>query len=206
MKYFLFLTIFFITFFQENNRPEIADQLIKRYEIKNGFEASVKISVDVPGITAPEKIVEISAQNGKQPKIKGEGIILMPKKGFIREFSDILSYPVHWILIDRTEDFEIYKLVSLDPKSDWITADIKVNLAEPRIDEINITTRDAGLFDIAHFYDTGRYPIRTVISFTTERFSLPLKFMGKSELKEMKDSTGVVQGKILLDFLKFDIY
>lgn len=204
MRYFLLLTIFFASFFQDNNRPEIADQLIKRYEIKNGFEASIKISVDVPGITAPDKIVEISAQNGKKPKIKGEGIILMPKKGFIREFSDILSYPVHWILMDKTEDNEIYKLVSLDPKSDWVTADINVNLADPRIDEMTITSRDAGVFDIEHFYDKGSFPSRTTISFMTEKFSLPLKFMGKSELKEMKDSTGVIQGKIFLDFLKFE--
>lgn len=206
MKYFLFLILFFAFSFQNNNRPEIADRLIMRYEIKNGFAASVKISVDVPGITAPDKIVEITAQNGKQPKIKGEGIILMPKKGFIREFSDILSYPVHWILMDKTEDFEIYKLVSLEPKSDWITADIKVNTKDPRIDEMTITSRDAGVFDIKHSYTEGSFPSRTTISFMTEKFSLPLKFMGKSELKEMKDSTGIIQGKIILDFLKFELF
>jgi len=206
MKNFAFFLMLIIYGFQTDQQPEIAKQLQERYEIKNGFKTEVSVKLDVPGIVVPDKTVEIYAENNKPLKIKGEGLILLPKKGFVRQFSDLFSAPVHWIQMDRTEDYETYKLVSLDPKSDWITADIKIWLPDPRIDEMNITTRDSGVFFVTNFYENGKYPVRSEINFVTDKVTLPLKFLGKSDYPQLKDTTGRVNGKIILNYSGFVTY
>ena len=198
--------ILFISGFQSEQQPYIAKILQERYEIKNGFKSEITIKLDVPGIVVPEKSVEIYAENNKPLKIKGEGLVLLPKRGFVRQFSSLFSEPVHWIQMERYDDYEIYKLVSLDSKSDWITADIKIFLADPRIEEMTITTRDSGVFTVKHYYENGKYPSRSEINFTTEKLSLPLKFMGKSDFPEIKDTTTIVTGKIFLEFRQFEIF
>lgn len=187
-------------------QPIYLKQLQERYKIQNGFKSTVNIQIDVPGIIAPTKTIEIYAENGKAPKIKGDGIILLPKKGFVLQFSELLTIPVHWIYIDSKGDFDYYKLVSLDPKSDWVTSDIKIKVSEYRIEELNLATRDAGGFLISHKYEKGNYPVQSEISFETDGFNIPLKFMGKSDFSEVKDSNGKVSGKIILDFVDFEVF
>ncbi|MDB4582816.1 hypothetical protein N9164_06665 [Draconibacterium sp.] len=206
MKYIVLLFFIVYFFLPVLAQPEIANQLQKRYEIQNGFKSIVKIKLDVPGIVAPEKTIEIYGENGKQMKIKGDGLILLPKRGFVKQFSELLTIPVHWILLENYEDFVIYKLVSLDSKSDWVTADIKIYIPDPRIDEMTLTTRESGVFFIKHFYDSGKYPIRSEINFVTDKLSIPLKFMGKSDFSEVKDSTGRVNGNVFLEFTNFELF
>jgi hypothetical protein len=187
-------------------QPVYLKQIQDRYLIRNGFKTTVNIQIEVPGIVAPTKTISIYAENGKAPKIEGDGIILLPKKGFVLQFSELLTIPVHWIYIDSKGDFDYYKLVSLDPKSDWVTADIKVKVSEFRIEELNLATRDAGGFLISHRYEKGNYPVQSEISFETDRFNIPLKFLGKSDFSEVKDSNGKVSGKIILDFEEFEVF
>ncbi|MFZ4548444.1 MAG: hypothetical protein ACOYN4_13445, partial [Bacteroidales bacterium] len=103
-------------------------------------------------------------------------------------------------------NFQFYKLVSLDPKSDWVTADIKIYTLDLRIEEINLTTRESGVFLINHFYGKGKYPVRTEISFVTDKFSIPLKFMGKADVSKAKETDGKVKGKIILSFTKLEVF
>jgi hypothetical protein len=187
-------------------QPEYLDQLAERYHIENGFKTVVTIHINVPGIIAPPKTVSIFLENGKKPKIKGEGLVLLPKKGFIAQFSEILEIPVHWIFLEREGEYDYYKLVSLEPKSDWVTADVKLFASEPRIEEINITTRKAGEFYITHHYLQMNYPVKSEINFETDRLNIPLKFMGKSDFSSVKDSTGKVSGKIILEFEDMEVF
>ena len=206
MKYIALLLIVLSSGIHLYAQPEIAKQLKARYEIKNGFKAVIDITIDVPGIIAPPKTIEIYSQKGKPPKIKGEGLILLPKKGFVEQFSELLEIPVHWILLENKGNYQVYKLVSLDPKSDWVTADLKIYTKDPRIEEINLTTRESGVFVINHFYGKGKYPVRTEINFATDKFSIPLKFLGKSDGSEVRDTNGKVNGKIILLFTKFEVF
>jgi len=206
MKYLTLLILLLNSGINSNAQPELAKQLKERYKINNGFKAAVDITIDVPGIIAPPKTIEIYSQKGKLPKIKGEGLILLPKKGFVEQFSELLEIPVHWILLENKGNYQVYKLVSLDPKSDWVTADLKIYVKDPRIEEINLTTRESGVFLINHFYGKGKYPVRTEINFATDKFSIPLKFMGKSNVSEARETNGKVNGKIILSFTKFEVF
>ena len=206
MKYAFFLILMSLFCDVCTAQPVYLKQLRERYEIRNGFKSKVNIQIDVPGIIAPTKTIEIYAEKGKKPKIKGDGLVLLPKKGFTEQFSDILTIPVHWIFLESNGDYESYKLVSLDPKSDWVTADVKLQISDPRIEEINLTTRETGEFFVKHLYENGNYPVKSEISFITDRFNIPLKFMGKSDFADVKDSNDKVSGKIILDFEDFEVF
>src|SRR3970282_1048989 len=146
MRQFIVIMVLFFNCFGIKAQTELADNLKKKYDIKRGFETLVNISIDVPGLTIPPKDISIFYEKGKKPQIKGKGILLLPKKGFFNQFSDLLNVPAHWILLEEKGDLKLYKLVSLDPKSDWVTADLKISKANLRIDEINLTTKESGVY------------------------------------------------------------
>jgi hypothetical protein len=200
MKQFVLILLFLSNCFLVKAQTELAENLKKKYDIKRGFETMVNIKIDVQGLTIPPKDISVFYEKGKKPQIKGKGILLLPKKGFLNQFSELLNVPAHWILLEEKGDVLYYKLVSLDPKSDWVTADLNISKANLRIDEINLTTKESGVYLIKHSYGKSVFPTTTEISFLTSRFNIPLKFLGKSNIK---DKDGKVKGKILLKFSNF---
>jgi hypothetical protein len=205
MRHFILIMLFISNGFCLKAQTELADNLKKKYAINRGFETMVNISIDVPGLTIQPKEISVFYEKGKKPQIKGKGILLLPKKGFLNQFSDLLDVPAHWILLEEKGDLWLYKLVSLDPKSDWVTADLKISKTNLRIDEINLTTKESGVYLIKHSYGKGVFPTATEISFLTNKFNIPLKFLGKSNIKNIKDKDGKVKGKIVLKFTNFRI-
>ncbi len=203
MRYFILIILFIFNGLCLKAQTELADNLKKKYTINRGFETMVNISIDVPGLTIPPKDISVVYEKGKKPQIKGKGILLLPKKGFLNQFSELLEVQAHWILLEEKGSSMSYKLVSLDPKSDWVTADLKISKANLRIDEINLTTKESGVYLIKHSYGKGVYPTATEISFLTNKFNVPLKFLGKSNIKSIKDKDGKVKGKIVLKFTNF---
>lgn len=203
MRYILFIAILFCNSFYAKAQTQLIEKLKDRYDIKNGYETLVNINIDVPGLIVPPKDLSIKCEKGKKPQIKGKGILLIPKKGLTNQFSELLSSQAHWIFLSENGGFVNYKLVSMDPKSDWVTADIKILKEHSRIDEINLITKDSGEYLIKHIYTTGNFPSGTEISFWTSKLNIPLKFMGKSSLNKVKDKDGKIKGKILLKFSGF---
>jgi len=205
MKFNSIVILVFLTSFYTAAQTEIIEKLKNRYDLKNGYQTDVNLSINVPGITIQDKDLSIKQEKGKKPQIKGKGILLIPKKGLTNQFSDLLSVAAHWILLSDKNGFITYKLVSLDPKSDWITADVKIFKAQNRIDEINLTTKDSGEYLLKHTYSNQNYPSSTEILFWTNRLNLPLKFLGKTNLKKVKDKEGKVKGQIVLKFYNFKV-
>lgn len=203
MRHILLIAIIFCGSFYASAQTELIGKLKERYDIKNGYQTMVNISIDVPGLTVPPKDVSIKYEKGKKVLIKGKGILLIPKKGLTNQFSELLSIQAHWIFLSENGGFVNYKLVSMNPKSDWVTADIKILKEQSRIDEINLITKDSGEYLIKHSYTSGNYPSTTEISFWTSRLNIPLKFLGKSSLNKVKDKDGKIKGKIFLKFSSF---
>ena len=203
MRYILLLSIIFCSSFYAKAQTQLIEKLKERYDIKNGYETLVNINIDVPGLIVPPKDLSIKCEKGKKPQIKGKGILLIPKKGLTNQFSELLSSQAHWIFLSENGGFVNYKLVSMDLKSDWVTADIKILKEQSRIDEINLITKDSGEYLIKHSYASGNFPSGTEISFWTSKLNIPLKFMGKSSINKVKDKDGKIKGKILLKFSSF---
>ncbi len=187
-------------------QEEVLKQLQERYEIPNGLSTEIIVVVDVPGINIPPKEATLTYEVGKPSKIKGDGLLFFPKKGLFEEFKNILNEPHHIIPLGESEFYLRYKLVALNQKSDWITADIDVSKSDPKIEKMMLTTRKNGDFEILHSYEIGPYPVKTVINFESERFSIPLKFMGKKELIPEELEGKDVKGTITITYKNLQIH
>ncbi len=71
IKYLLLLFAGFTAMLSVQAQPEILEQLQERYALPNGFSATITLHLEVPGIQAPDKTIEVKSENGKAPKIKG---------------------------------------------------------------------------------------------------------------------------------------
>ena len=95
----------------------------------------------------------------------------------------------------------VYKLVSLDPSSDWITADIVFDPEKYLIYESVVNTKTHGSFNTINEYDDQIYPSLTVVTFEAKKFKLPLKFIGSQQNADPKakidDNT---RGKVVLRY------
>jgi hypothetical protein len=205
MRNSAFILSFLVTTFWVNAQTDLAENLKKKYAFSKGFATSVNINVAVPGLTIPPKDIHVYYEKGKKPQIKGKGLLLLPKKGFVNQFSDLLSIPAHWIFIEDTGGIIHYKLVAMDAKADWVTADLKITKANLQIQEIDLNTKESGVFQIKHRYEKGVFPVYTEINFWTKKLNIPLKFLGKSNLHSVKDIDGKVKGKIVLKYSNFRI-
>ena len=134
-----------------NSNPLI-DQVRDYYDIGNGLQCSVTVQIDVPGMTIPDKYVFIEILPDKAPKIKGSGLIFLPKKGLTNQFDELLGQEAHTIDMGTKGDTSIIKLVAIVPKSDWVTADLYISTELSRIEKMIIQSRENGEYTVVHTY------------------------------------------------------
>ena len=121
--------------------------------------------------------------------------------GMINQFKELLSSPMQAIYLSKRQNNLVYKLVSLDPNSDWITADIVFNENSLLIYESTITTKKFGAFHTANVYNDKMYPSQSVITFNIKKFKVPLKFIGRTiDASDQPESNEEVLGKITLSY------
>jgi hypothetical protein len=105
------------------------------------------------------------------------------------------------IFLTEKGDYLVYKLVSLDPSSDWITADIMFDPQALLIYESVVNTRKHGTFTTLNQYGSGAYPTRTEVSFEVRKFSLPLKFIGGEQNAESRPEKDLDRkGTVILEY------
>lgn len=204
MKVLLYILLVFQTvyLFSQSNHDENIKALINQYTVKPEFKCKILVNIDVEGMSIPDKEIIVDFKNGEKPKVKGEGLALLPKKGTIDQFSKLLSTPLQAIYLSKTQNNLVYKLVSLDQNSDWITADIIFNEKSFIIYKSTVNTRKFGAFNSMHTYNEGIYPSKSIITFDIKKFKIPLKFIGRSQsnIKPLNKNKNV-QGKITLNYI-----
>jgi len=183
--------------------PEILQMVLKSDTAYQSISCKIDIELEVPGVHMPEKEIGLRLEKGKKPKIKSEGITFLPKHGIIGQYRDFLEVDCQAIPLETGEDTLIYKVVSLDPKTDWVTVDMTLSRGDARIHAMLISTRKHGEYQVRHFYGENHdiFPEQTEVSFESMPLTLPLKFLGKQEGLEItgKDK-GPVSGKIILRY------
>jgi hypothetical protein len=157
--------------------------------------------VDVEGLVIPEKEVYVEFSKDEKVVVKGKGLSLLPKRGTVEQFKNLLSTPMQAIFLSQKGPNMVYKLVSLDPSSDWITADIILDPEKDLIYEAVVNTRKHGTFTTLNQYDGQDYPSRTEVIFEVKKFKLPLKFIGGQQTAEsMAGMDEDVRGKVILNY------
>ena len=177
----------------------LIDDVRAYYNIGNGLQCSVAVNIDVPGMTVPDKYVFIEMRPNQTPKIKGSGLLFLPKKGLSNQFDELLGQEAHIIDMGTKGDTSMVKLVAIDPKSDWVTADLYISTELSRIEKMIIQSRENGEYNIVHTYGDDHFPSKSVISFQTEQFKLPLKLMNRAKNKDPEEDGSVI-GRITLTY------
>jgi hypothetical protein len=205
INYILFFFFPIVGISQSDVAPDPIDRLIEKYSEIIAVKCEVNINIDVEGMKIPDKQVLIEIDKDKPPKIIGKGLTLLPKKGLIGQFKELFDTPLQPIYLSKRGVNVVYKLVSLDSTSDWVTADIEFDGQSLLIFKVAITTRKHGTFYTEHKYDNGSLPSSSLISFDIEKFTIPLKFIGRSEdIHIVEDSKGEnIKGKITLTYSYF---
>ena len=183
--------------------PEVLKEVLRSDTVYQSISCRIDIELDVPGFEMPEKEIELTLEKGKKPRIESKGITILPKHGIIGQYREFLELDCQAIPISENGDTIVYKLVSLDRKSDWTTVDMVVTQSDAKVHSMLISTRKNGEYQVRHTYgpENDLFPELTEISFEAVPLKLPLKFMGKQEgIYAVSDHEGPVTGKILLRY------
>ncbi len=177
------------------------ERLKEKYNRENTLKCQILVSIDVEGMKIPDKEVYVEFSEAGKPIVKGKGLSLLPKRGTLEQFRELLSTPLQAIFLSKKGNNMVYKLVSLDPSSDWITADIIFDPEKYLIYESVVNTKTHGSFSTVNEYDDQIYPSLTVVTFEAKKFKLPLKFIGSQQSGDPKaridDNT---RGKVVLRY------
>ena len=186
-----------------NELPELLQTVLRTDTSYQSISCKIDIMLDVPGFNMPDKQVFLTLEQGKKPRIKSEGITILPKHGLIGQYREFLDTDAQAIPIRENGDTVIYKVVSLDHRSDWVTVDLVITRSEARIHSMRIATRKSGEYFVRHSYgpELEMFPEQTEISFEAVPVKLPLKFLGKQEGMEfLTENDGPVTGRIILSY------
>jgi hypothetical protein len=200
---FYILCIFNIfKLFAQDIHDEKINALVEQYTKKPELKSEILVHIDIEGMHIPDKKIYVDFRKDKKPKVKGEGLALLPKKGTVDQFNKLLSSSFQAIYLSKNGNNLEYKLVSLDPKSDWITADIIFDENTYLIYTSNISTRKFGSFETEHSYNGNIYPSRSIITFDIKKFKIPLRFIGREQeiTSSIPQKDKNVQGKITLTY------
>lgn len=201
MKSFLF---FFLYCFGQSlfaQHDPVIEKLIQKYADQKKITCFIKVKIDVEGIKIPEKEVYVEFDKENKMVVKGEGLNLVPKKGTVNQFFDFFNAPFQSIFLGKEGDQLVYKLVSLDQKKDWITADIKFLENELQILESVVNTKEYGTFQTVNQYADEHFPSRSEIIFEVKKFKLPLKFIGREQnANHFPEKDEKTLGKITLNY------
>ena len=177
------------------------ETLKARYAESLQLKCSVRVHIAVEGMQIPDKEIYLEYQKGQKPIVRGKGLTLLPKKGGLRQFQTLFSGNIQQIALPSEDGLLRYKLVALDPKSDWITADLWLAPGSYQILRTEVSTKSHGSFSTENSYEEAELPVETIISFEVKAFKLPLKFIGgsQSEFKKQKLEEGQM-GKVVLRY------
>ncbi|MEN8123930.1 MAG: hypothetical protein ABFR32_02285 [Bacteroidota bacterium] len=208
MKLWLYILVVlnFFSVFAQNKHDEKINALIDQYTADHELKCEIIVKIEIEGMHIPDKKIYTEFKKDEKPIIKGEGLTLFPKKGTMNQFNELLSSPLQAIFLSKIKDNLVYKLVSLDQNSDWITADIIFNEQTNLIYESTVNTRKFGTFHTVNSYNDQIYPSKSTITFDIKKIKIPLKFVGREQsVSNYSDQNEdeEVKGKIILLYQYF---
>ena len=176
-------------------------RLKSKYDVDIDLKCEIRVRINVEGLVIPEKEVYVEFSKDGKTRVQGKGLSLLPKRGTVEQFKILLTTPMQAIFLSKRGSYRVYKLVSLDPSADWITADIVLDPEALLIYESVVNTRKHGTFTTVNQYDSGDYPSRTEVSFEVKKFNLPLKFIGSEQSRESSKGTDQeINGIVILEY------
>jgi hypothetical protein len=141
----------------------------------------------------------------KNLKLKAKAYSFFQKKGIFGQFRKLLETPYQIIPLSSQADSVQIKLVSLEPESDWITADLIFTKSDLLIHQLILNTKENGQFIINNTYLTSGKPEYTIVAFEILNKKLPLRFLGRQNIKPALSADETSKGKIKLTYINFQL-
>ncbi len=159
------ILLFAVTSFAQELTDEHILRLRSKYDIDADLKCQIRIHIEVRGMVIPDKEVYVEFGKEGKTRVQGKGLSLLPKRGTVEQFRNLFGTPMQAIFLSKRGALMVYKLVALDPSSDWITADIAFDPESLLVYESVVNTRKHGTFTTVNQYDAGDYPSRTEVNF-----------------------------------------
>lgn len=150
-----------------------------------GFQAQVRMEVDISFVNMPVKYAEVSYQKGQAISITSEDFVMIPKRGLDLTLSELYKYPFMTLNLGKVpyagRECEMIKVIPTTEKSDYSIATLWVDTAALRILKSQISTKKNGVFDIVYQYEGSQQELPSVIrvEFEVAGVKIPLRFLGK---------------------------
>lgn len=182
-------------------------QLKDRMDSIEGFQARVRMEVDISFVNMPVKYAEVSYEKGASLQISSEDFIMIPKRGLDLTLSELYKYPFMTLNLGKVRlagrECEMIKVIPTTDKSDYSIATLWLDTANLHVLKTQISTKKNGVFDILYQYDGSHrdLPSEIRVEFEVAGVKIPLRFLGKDtqvDREGMKTNSGE-RGAIILE-------
>lgn len=183
--------------------PPIFNSILQRDTSYSEISCKINIQVHLPGLNMPDKEVSLFMSKTEETRIEGDGLMLIPKRGLLGQYQTIIETPCQAIALKETEDTLVYKLVSLDQVSDWVTVDFTISTHDTLVHQLDLVTRDNGVFNVIHTYGEKSFniPTQSVIRFEALPMKLPLRFIAQNdETDQIFNGDEPIDGEVVLTY------
>ncbi|HSG67634.1 MAG TPA: hypothetical protein VK994_02930 [Bacteroidales bacterium] len=198
---------------QEGKPYSIIDSVRYKLDLIHDYQADIEIEVDVEFINMPVKHARIFYKKPDKVKFESDEFLMLPRRGFDKQVTDILDEPFSAIYLGietlNGKPHHVVRIVPLGKKPEVILATWWIDTASFQIARNESNLRKDGSFTVDFMYeDPGIIlPTKMTFSIEIEKFSIPLKFIGKSQGMEidksrMKEDS---QGKVYIRFSNYRI-
>ncbi|MEJ2584716.1 MAG: hypothetical protein P8Z38_06635 [Robiginitalea sp.] len=170
----------------------------ERMDSITGFQARVRMEVDISFVNMPVKYARVSYRKGEAIRIASEDFVMIPKRGLDLTLNELYEYPFMTLNLGKVRfadrECEMIKVIPTTDKSDYSIATLWLDTSALRILRSQISTKKNGVFDIVYRY-TGRQqelPSEINVEFAVSGVKIPLRFLGKDtqvDREGMKGST-----------------
>lgn len=175
----------------------IVQELLRRGQQVESFQADVTIDVDVDFIKIPVRQGKVFYKAPDKFRFKAPGFALIPKRGLNFSIIDMLSQPTTAIYAGSDEKNHILKIVPLSDNTDFVLSTFWVDKKTTRVARMEVNTRGKGNFMVEFTYGNIRYdlPETSRVSFDIQPVDIPMNFTGGFKIDKAKAnerSQGVV--------------
>lgn len=188
-------------------------QLKERMDSITGFQARVRMEVDISFVNMPVKHAAVSYEKGAPVQISSEDFIMIPKRGLDLTLNELYKYPFMTLNLGKVRfagrECEMIKVIPTTDKSDYSIATLWLDTKALRILKTRISTKKNGVFDIVYTYDGPQreLPSEIRVEFEVAGVKIPLRFLGKDtqvDREGMKTESGE-RGAITLELQQVQV-
>ena len=160
-------------------------RLKQRMDSISGFQARVRMEVDISFVNMPVKYAEVHYRKGEAIRITSEDFVLIPKRGLDLTLNELYKHPFMTLNLGKVRfagrQCEMIKVIPTTDRSDYSIATLWLDTAALRILKSQISTKKNGVFDIVYHYKSEplALPSEILVKFAVSGVKIPLRFLGK---------------------------